>query len=472
MLHHIMDVNIKNFHIVVYVAIAAQVSKGLSKVTTTLQIANYINEIDITPPSTLRAARRVVLDTLGVAVAGSTTFAGTAAYIAAQHSWGHGTASVWFSHTKLTPPGAAFVNSVYASALDLDDGHRGASGHPAAAILPAILAAAEGQQYSGARILSAISIGYEVGTRVAAARDINSLRTVDTGRWCGYGVAAAVAWLHGASADVIAHAISIAGHTGSSQTATGHTKLGHAVKEGIPIATATGMKSFYLARAGYTGPLDILDDESRFNQKRLMHKFAEDWQIQRGYFKLYSACRWAHAPIDGALLLQSTYGITHCEIDSIEVGLFGRALTLTNKVSPENIEEAQYSIQYCVALALIEGREALLPITEEHLTSAAVTDLARKVHLSHRPALDGAFPSATPAHVVMCLKDGRRFEIAIPIPKGEPATPVTDDELISKFHQLAATLKSETRERVCDMILGGTDEIPFDQIYSVLNPPR
>lgn len=398
-------------------------------------IAAFVVSVDDVPSKVKRAAKRVLLDTVGAALAGAATQGGVAALAGASMSWGEGPGHVWFCDARLMPPGAAFVNAAYASMLDIDDGHRAAAGHPGAAIVPAVLTVAQIVKASPDRILTAIALGYEAALRVSAARDINSIRTTDTGRWCGYGVAAACGWLRGLSAETIAHAMAIAGHTASSQAATGWTKVGHVVKEGIPFATAAALTAVDLAQAGYTGPVDLLDDPDRYDQPRLTKDLGARWEIERGYFKIYSACRWAHAPIDAALALRARGCVAVDEIDSIEIGLFARALTLLNEPDPRSIHAAQYSIPFSVALALTHGKHAMLPMTEQFLHSPQVTALAHRIVLHHQPDLDPLFPDLTPANVVMKHR-GQADRLCLTAPKGEPSNPLSDQDLVDKFDAL------------------------------------
>lgn len=400
-------------------------------------LADFVSSTTNVPRPIGQAAKRVLLDTVGAAIAGAATRGAASAMAGALSSWGQGEGRVWFCDRRLALSGASFVNAAYASMLDIDDGHRAAAGHPGAAIVPAVLTVAEAVGANSDRLLTAIALGYEVALRVSAARDINAIRTTDTGRWCGYGVAAAVAWLKGLRPDIIAHAMAIAGHTASSQAATGWTKLGHMVKEGIPFATAAAISAVDLAQAGYSGPIDLLDDPDRYDQSRLTADLGSRWEIEAGYFKIYSACRWAHAPIDAALALKTKHIIRLNDIEEIEVGLFSRALTLLNKAEPHSIDEAQYSIPFSVALAMVQGAEALLPMTEDYLADRRVTSLARRIRLRHRPELDPLFPAKTPARVSI-RHGGRTDSMEIDAPSGEASNPLSDQELVNKFTALAS----------------------------------
>jgi len=408
-----------------------------------VSLAACCSDVGRAPERTHSAVRRTLLDTLGVAAAGGKTDAGQASARSAHEIFGCGDGLAWFSKSRLTPVGAAFVNATYAAALDLDDGHRQASGHPAAAIVPAVLAVAERYNCGADRLLTAIALGYEVAVRISAARDISVLRTTDTGLWCGPGVAAAIGWLTGQAPMIVAHGMAIAAQTATSQAATGWTAYGHTVKEGIPWATANGVAAISLAKAGHRGPLDALDDPSAYSRNRLLDDFGLNWAIEGAYFKLYSCCRWAHAAIDGALALQERIGISHDAIQHVEIETFERALSLPNQVEPQSPEAAQYSVPFCVALALVHGTQALLPMDNKFLADTRVTGLAKRIELCSGSGYASAFPASTPARVT--IRAGNVVKsIEVRFPKGEPQNPLSDSELQQKFSTLAAHLGDQT----------------------------
>ena len=406
-------------------------------------LAALCHGVSVVSASAHGAARRTLLDTIGVAAAGAETVAGLASKRAAVEIWGQGASTIWFSRSAATPVGAAFANSTFAAALDLDDGHRAASGHPAAAIVPAVIAVAEYLGSSAERLLTAIVLGYEVAVRISAARDIDRLRTTDSGLWCGYGVAAGAAWLMALPIPVMAHAMAIAGQTASAQAATGWTRLGHTVKEGIPWATANGLQAAALAAAGHQGPVDMLDDPSIYTRLRLLENFGQKWAIESAYFKIYSCCRWAHAAIDGALALAADMHVGPADIDTILVETFDRALTLPNQPDPQSTEAAQYSIPFCLALALVKGDHALLPIEGQSLGDISVVSLAQRVKLVSISDYRDAFPAFTPSRVTIAA-GSRHKTIEVLLPKGEPQNPLTYGELQQKFLTLTAGLSLPT----------------------------
>lgn len=391
---------------------------------------------DALPDATLETARRCLFDLLGVAVAGRSTPAATAARGAASALFAPGGAGVWLEGTGLVPAGAAFANAAAASALDLDDGHRGAGGHPGAAIVPAVLAVAEAAAADDRAVLAALVIGYEVAVRVGAARDFDRLDTLATGRWCGIGAAAAAAWLARLPEPVAAEAMAIAGVEAPGLSAAGYSaRMGNSVKEGIPWATATGLVAVDLARRGFTGPTDLLDHPGYFSREVLLDGLGERFAVDGVYFKPYACCRWIHGAIDAVLAVQAAEGLPGEAIAQVEVHTFGRALRLNNYADPDTLESAQYSLPFCVAAAALRGSDALMPMDPRLLHDPEVVGLAGRVVLVVDPALDAAFPARTPARVVLEAR-GRRYAHEVKHPQGDPANPMDAAALDRKFERL------------------------------------
>src|SRR5262249_39650669 len=160
-----------------------------------------------------------------------------------------------------------------------------------------------------------------------------------------------------------------------------------------------------------------------------LERLGEEWLILGTYFKPYSACRWAHAAVDGLVEILHAHGIAASAIEQIEVETFGRALTLNNEIAPTSIEGAQYSIPFCLGRAGVGGTAALLPMTAAALRRSDAADLAAKVRLAVDPGLDAMFPAAVPARVK--IRAGTKlFERTVLTPKGEPTNPLDDADLL------------------------------------------
>ncbi len=397
------------------------------------QLADFASDIRTVPSATREMAVSATLDLMTAAVAGYESPGGRSARHAARSTWGPGPATTWFSQTRLTVPGAAFANAAVASMLDLDDGHREAAGHPGACIIPAVLATAECHGADADRALTAMALGYETAVRIAAARDLKNLDTLVTGPWCGQGAAMAAGWLRNLPPAQLAQSVAVAGASAPNLAAVAYSSvMGNHVKEGIPWATATGLAAVELAASGFTGPLDLFDNEELYDPTKLTGGLGESWRIDTTYFKPYSCCRWAHAAIDAWLELAAAHPIEPSAVEEIEVHTFGRVFRLNNDLAPANLEAAQYSVPYCLALVALRGVGALLPLTERSLGDPDVEALARKVRLTLDPEFDDMFSEAVPARLRLTTPDGQ-FTRTVVAPRGEAANPMTREDLRTKF---------------------------------------
>lgn len=428
------------------------------------RLAEFVHETKSVPDDVQQSAVKCVFDLMTAAIAGYQTPNAKAVREIANMTWGPGPASIWFSGEGSTPAGAAFVNAACACSLDLDDGHRTAAGHPGTAIIPGVFALLDASSFDAQRVMLAITLGYEIGVRISASRDLKTVPTTNTGIWCGQAVAATAGALRGLSPTKIAHAIAIAGMTSPSQSATPYTKhRGNNVKEGIPWGTANGILAINLAEKGFTGPIDILDSAERFATAPLLDGLGTHWHIVNTYFKPYSACRWIHAPIDALLELMQRHGIKAADIVSIDVDTFGRTMTLSNEVAPATLEGAQYSLPFCLGVAAVHGASALLPLTDEPLKDAMVLDVSRRVQTTVTPEFDEMFPRAVPGRVRISTATAT-FEHTVLTPKGEPTNPMTWDDIEAKFDAVAVP---RIGSRVADDIRGAIGALRVGDINAL-----
>lgn len=433
------------------------------------ELARWASSVTSVSPDVQQAAVHVVADAIAAAAAGHGLPGTIAARTAATRIWGPGASTIWFTGQRGSLSTAAFANAMATSILDLDDGHRAAAGHPGAAIVPSVLAEAEALGVSGEKALMAIAIGYEVGIRIAAARDLRAIDTLVTGRWCGQGVAAAIGWLNGDTPDQIAEAMAIAGAVAPYMLVAEYTHVGNHTKEAIPFGAVNGVLARALAASGFKGPLDILDHAS-FDGDVISGGRSQGWYIETTYFKPYSCCRWIHAPIDAVLFLKDGFAWT--DIVEIEVATFGRTMSLNNQVAPQSVQAAQYSTPFCLAAAVVHGAECLQPMTDNLLTDEAVCTLARKVRLSVDPALDKLFPSAVPGRVKIRTQD-RTLEKQVLAPKGEATNPMSWHELVVKLRSVASPwIGSERSIELVEALMRLKSRAEIGPLFQVLAKGR
>ncbi|MBK5926434.1 MmgE/PrpD family protein [Rhodobaculum claviforme] len=413
------------------------------------------------PVAVRDAIRDLVTDLLGAAAAGLHTPLATAARGAAPALHGPGPCGVWFTGMGLSVAGAAMANAAAASALDIDDGHRGAAGHPGAGVIPAALAVGQALGSDDAAILDAIALGYDVALRVGASRPTGSFDTYASGRWVGYGVAVAAGRLLELDAGAMAHAMAIAGAEGPISFATGSSAYqGSTVKEAIPPAVVAGLTGAFRARAGATGPLDLLDRDDRFARVRLTGGLGADWALLHCYLKPYACCRYMHAAVDAIAALRQPGR----PVVSLAIETFPQGLRLSNARRPATLEAGQYSYYFSCALAALHGVTALQPVDPAWLHDADVLALAERITLSAHADFADAFPVGTPCRVIVDHGDGPRA-LTVHHPLGDVANPMSRAQITDKFRRIAAANVPAARR---DAVLAALDGLTADGFAPLL----
>jgi 2-methylcitrate dehydratase PrpD len=419
--------------------------------------------------------RELVLDLVGVTLAGSRQPSSAAAYRAALALGGVGQASLIGARTPDGAPAvwAALANGTAAHAVELDDVTTESSLHPGVAIIPAALAIAQERGSSPQAFFAAIVAGYEVTMRVGNALNPASAYARGfhpTGVAGVFGAAVAAGRLIGLDAAGLTQALGIAGTMAAGSLEylsdgawTKRLNAGWAAHAGISAAT--------LAQAGFTGPASVFDGrlgvlhaftDAPFGD-RLLADLGHVPQIMRVSIKPYACCRYNHGLIDGALQLAAQTPIAAADVARIKLGvLSGGALLVAepieHKRNPRNIVDAQFSAPYAVAAALVFGTGGIDAYREERLEDPRVRDLMSRTDCYQDPALDAVYPRQWPAAVEIELRDGRRLATRVPYATGEPENPVPRAALVDKFVSLATGSLAEPRA-VAEMILHLEQEV-------------
>lgn len=420
------------------------------------------------PEEARRAASLLLADLLAATAAGLHSPLAAAARVAAADLYGSGPSTVWLTDLSLSPAGAAMANAAAASALDIDDGHRGAAGHAGAGVIPAALAVGQALGSSDEQIINAIILGYDVALRVASSRPTSTIDTYSSGRWVGYGAAAAAGRLLGLDAGQLANAMAIAGAEGPISFPTGSSKYqGTTVKEVIPPAVTAGLTGAYRARAGATGPLDLLDRNTHFDREILVGGLGQTWWLQQCYLKPYACCRYMHAAIDAVVQLYQPGKA----IRSLRIETFPQGLRLSNSRTPKTLEAAQYSFYFNCALAALHGPTALQPVDAARLLDPDVLDLADRIELVAHEDFAESFPKGTPCRVIIDQGDGPQT-MTVLHPLGDVANPMSRDQVIAKFRKIGAVSVSSFWLDDILPALDGILEHGFVPLFTALCPPR
>ncbi len=416
------------------------------------------------PAGVTDQARLVLLDTLGAIVGGSRL----PEVVALARAWAsrEGPATILGPGLKAPVREAAFVNGCAGVALELDEGHRLAGGHPAAHVLPAVLALAEARRLPGRELLVAFVVGYEVAARVGMAARLRPM-VHPHGTWGVLGAAAAAARLMGFGLEPTAEALAVAGSL-TLATSWGTALEGATVRNAYAgAANLLGLLAAELVAAGFTGPADgpgltfLQATGEGFRPEAVLEGLGSDWQLARNYFKFHACCAYNHPALDALAALQAAYGFGADEVEAILVETWERAALLANP-EPESYLGAKFSIPFACATLIVNGSTGPEAFSPEAARDPRVLALARKVSVRADPELSRAVPAMRPARVTVRLRDGRVLTGLAENPRGDRAAgdSVGRAELEAKFVRLVEPVvgPAAAREAV-DMVLR-LDELP------------
>jgi len=394
---------------------------------------------------TVHAVRRHVLDTFGAALAGAGQPEPVAALAAAAMVYGaSGPSVLWGKSERLPPAVAALVNGTAAHALELDD----ASGcdHSGAVVVPAVMAALPlAPAVSDDDFLAAVAVGYDLGRRVleaAGGYDAHNNAGWHSTGTCGvFGATAAVARLMGHDAPATAHALGIAGSFASGTWA--FLADGAMTKRLHPgNAAAAGVLAAVLARSGLSGPAGVFDApwggflqtyaREHGSVAALTDGLGESWRIHRSSIKPFASCRGTHAAVEAVLALRAE-GASPANVDAIEIGVHPTIVRMCGGKEINTLVDAQMSLSYAVAVALIHGAADLPMFAERVRQDPAVLAEVRRVTVSE----DAAAASNVAANVALRLSNGEVRRRAIEVPIGSATRPLPDEALRAKYRSLA-----------------------------------
>ena len=412
---------------------------------------------DVPGPVLARAAD-LFLDYLGVTLAGVVEESTVVLRRGLAGLGTRGDATVIGTDERLAPPLAALANGAAAHAIEMADTHRGGSIHLGASVFSAALAAAELAPASGTTLLRAAIAGYEVAARLAVAADpaVQYRRGFHPTGTCGtFGAAAAAAVVLGLDGDGVTAALGVAG----SQAAGSMEFLedGAWTKRFHPgWAANAGLHAAALARAGFRAPQTIIDGRFGF-----LHAYGEggalpalddEFEMMRTGIKPHACCRYSQGPIDAVLALRARHGIDPRRVARVDVGIVGAGFPivcepLDAKRRPRSVVDAQFSLPFSVATALVHGAAWPEDFLPAHFDDPAVRHVMDRVHPARDAALDARFPRTWPCWVSITLDGGAVLEERVDHPLGDPENFPSATLLAAKFERLATRALPADRAR-------------------------
>lgn len=407
----------------------------------------HLQRFEDIPDETLYFVKRCLLDLIGVAAAGSST---PLSAIIRNHSADHfgagqKSAQLLFDSRTVSPVGAALANATTIDSMDAHDGLKPTKGHIGCGVLPALLAFTQAENsLSEKEFLIQLLIGYEIGARAGLAlhRTVSDYHT--SGAWVTIACAAMGARAMGLNGQQTREAIGIAEYHGPRSQMMRAIDAPTMVKDGSGWGAMAGVSAAYLAESGYTGaPALTVESE---DVSDIWADLGQRWYIKEQYFKPYPVCRWAQPAVVATLNLCSEHSLTADMIESIEVITFHEARRLATAL-PETTEQAQYSLPYPVAAALVYGELGPDQVCHAALSNPEIQRLANSMILQEDDDYNAVFPGRRIARVVINTKDGERYESAPTEARGDPEAHLSDDEIREKFHRFADQVIGVSRSK-------------------------
>ena len=420
--------------------------------TTTIaaQLAAHFHEFDYRglPQASQAAVKRLLLDYLGVAIAGSRTESGRVARAFVQDAGGRAEAALIGDTVRVPAAHAAFANAISSHSIELDDIDVLALFHFSPPVFSAALAAAEQQCAGGRQLLVALAAGCEMMERVSKAAN-SSLRNrgYHTTPTCGvFGAAVAAGKLYRLTPARLTSAFGLAGAQASGLMEMYGPSMqkrfnpGPAARNGV---TAAGM-----ARIGFTGADTIFEGERGFlraftdqsDASQLVAGLDQPYQLDIE-FKPYSCARPIHNAIDCALEIRNRHQPALDAIKHIGMARHPDWAHYHQNKTPQTYHEAQVSLPYSVAVALKEGQALLKQYNDRKLADPVLRRISDFTDIT----VDATLPRGVSCRMTMTLSDGREFVSQVDYPKGSIQNPMSDDELRAKFDSLAAPVVGAAR---------------------------
>ena len=394
--------------------------------------------------SVRRQAKLVLLDTLGVILAGGERpevrqlrerLAGTAGSGATVLAQG------WPSHDPRT---AALLNGIAGRSIELCEGLRFVSGQAAMQVLPGVLAVGEHIGSSGRDILTALVLGYDVAARLAGGFTPRPLAH-QNGQVSLLAAAAAGGRLHGLDGAGISRAMRIATTLLLTPSYT------NAVAGATALNVAGGMSGFAaalapeLAGAGFEAQEDAIEQAlgdlvgSGFTPQNLLEELGTVWHITRNYFRLYACCNPIHPALD---CLQEALAVLQPQpdqIERIEIATYRFASVMRN-ADPPNYFASKYSLPHAAAAMAVRGGAGYAALDDSALDDSVIVALRHRVHVTEDPAMTTVAPRLRPARVTVTLIDGRNSTHSRDSHRGDFQQPFAESEIREKYRELAGVV--------------------------------
>jgi len=357
-----------------------------------------------------------------------------------------GPSQILINRQTSSPLVAAVANAAASHFAEQDDVHNGSVFHPAAVVFPPALAVAQAIGASGADLLTASVVGYEVGIRVGEFLGRSHYRIFHTTGTAGtVAAAAAVGHLLKLTPEQMQHAFGSAGTQAAGlweflRTAADSKQL-HTAH-----AAGAGLTAAYLAQDGFTGARQIFDGKQGMaagmstdaDPAKLADRLGQRWTLAETSFKFHASCRHTHPAADALQQLMREHDLAADQVARVTAQVHQGAIDVLGPVvDPQTVHQAKFSMGTVLGLIAVQGRAGLTEFDADY-KSAAVVAFRDKVEMALDAEVDTAYPARWIGKVQVATTDGRQFAARVDEPKGDPGNTLSRSELEDKALRLAA----------------------------------
>jgi 2-methylcitrate dehydratase PrpD len=399
---------------------------------------------DDIPPPVQDHAKLVLLDTLGVILAGTERPEVQALRDRVGTTAGAGATMYGRGWKASDPRTAALLNGIAGRSIELCEGLRLVSGQAAAQVLPGVLAVGEAFGRSGKEMMAAFVLGYDVAARLCGAFTPRPLAH-QNGQACLLAAAAAGAKLRGLDAEGISRAMRI----GVTLVLT--PSYTNVVAGATALNVAGGMSGFAaalapdLALAGFLAQDDAIEQAlgqlvgDGFNPDLLLDGLGSVWHITRNYFRLYACCNPIHPALDALAAVLADLRPIPAQIDQIDIDTYRFASVMCNP-DPPNYFASKYSLPHAAATMVVTGEASHRSMNDAAVQDPVIAALRQRVHVSEDQSMSAVVPVSRPARVRVTLTDGRQATRSVDSHRGDFNQPFAEAEIRAKFRDLAGEL--------------------------------
>ena len=429
-------------------------------------------------PDTVSVTKWFLLDTLGVAWAGTEAPGTEALRTLVFAEGGHSHCTVFGSDVRLPATAAALMNGTYAGALDYDGVYEKGSVHPDIVTLPAAWAIAERCHTNGRDFIAALALGNDLSCRSGGAMAGNR-GWFNTAVHGVFGGAAAAAKLLGLDAAGISNAIGLAFSQASGpQQATIEKSLVKRVLSGL--AARSSVFAALAAEQGITAPQEAFEGKFGFytlygdgDPDTLIDGLGERFENTVTVTKKYPSCTANHVAIQGAVDLADEFDLDADDVSGAEVVIspFMNQLVGADWEPGDNPQvAAQFSVQYSIACAIARRKLGIAEIQENVIFDPRINELANKVSVTVNDDWPGKF---SPCELTLHTTDHGTLTRRVDHTPGTQENPLSLDDLKAKFHDCAASgvspMSRDQADAIIDKVLALEDVPDMAEFFSDLN---